>query len=208
VARYAHDKKDLAGHLRHNGIDLAEYLGPVRFTGPHTVRAEDGRSWRADRIVIAVGCRAARLPVPGGELALSYQDIWTLKALPRHRHRAIPARLELPRVRRMSLRRPARPPSRIVPVLGAPVLYPLAGARRLPPPEEQPVPPAVDHLHPAHVVAAGPPGEPQEEGVQARIGAGQLALHAAKDPQLTSTQAHDGMLPSAALWRPPPAGVK
>ena len=83
VARYAHDKKDLAGHLRHNGIDLAEHLGPVRFTGPHTVRAEDGRSWRADRIVIAVGCRAAQLPVPGGELALTYQDIWTLKALPR-----------------------------------------------------------------------------------------------------------------------------
>ena len=44
--------------------------------------AGDGRSWRADRIVIAVGCRAAPLPVPGGELALTYQDIWTLKALP------------------------------------------------------------------------------------------------------------------------------
>ena len=83
MARYAHDKKDIAGHLRHNGIDLDEELGPVRFTGPHTVRAADGRSWRADRIVIAVGCRAAALPVPGGELALTYEDIWTLKALPR-----------------------------------------------------------------------------------------------------------------------------
>ena len=84
VARYAHDKKDIAGHLRHQGIDLDEHLGPVRFTGPHTVRAGDGRSWHADRIVIAVGCRAAPLPVPGGELALTYQDIWTLKALPQH----------------------------------------------------------------------------------------------------------------------------
>jgi len=82
VARYAHDKKDLAGHLRHTGIDLSEHLGLVRFTDPHTVCADDGRSWRADRIVIAVGCRAAPLPVPGGELALTYQDIWTLKALP------------------------------------------------------------------------------------------------------------------------------
>ena len=82
VARYAHDKKDIAGHLRHHGIDLAEHLGPVRFTGPHTMTAEDGRRWRADRVVIAVGCRAAPLPVPGGELALTYQDIWTLKALP------------------------------------------------------------------------------------------------------------------------------
>jgi pyruvate/2-oxoglutarate dehydrogenase complex dihydrolipoamide dehydrogenase (E3) component len=82
VARYAHDKKDVAGHLRRNGIELIDHLGPVRFTGPHTVRAEDGRSWRGDRIVIAVGCRAAPLPVPGGELTLTYQDIWTLKALP------------------------------------------------------------------------------------------------------------------------------
>ena len=81
VARYAHDKKDVAGHLRHHGIELTEHLGPVRFTGPHTMTAGDGRSWRADRIVIAVGCRAAPLPVPGGE-ALTYQDIWTLKALP------------------------------------------------------------------------------------------------------------------------------
>ena len=82
VARYAHGKKDIAGHLRHNGIDLDEHLGPVRFTGPHTMTAQNGRRWHADRIVIAVGCRAAPLPVPGGELALTYQDIWTLKALP------------------------------------------------------------------------------------------------------------------------------
>ena len=83
VASYAHDKKDIAGHLRHNGIDLEEQVGPVRFTGPDTLRAADGRSWRADRIIIAVGCRAAALPVPGGELALTYEDIWTLTALPR-----------------------------------------------------------------------------------------------------------------------------
>ena len=82
VARYAHDKKDLAGHLRQAGIDLTEHLGPVRFTDPHTARAQDGRSWRADRFIIAVGCRAALLPVPGGELALTYRDIWTLKAMP------------------------------------------------------------------------------------------------------------------------------
>jgi pyruvate/2-oxoglutarate dehydrogenase complex dihydrolipoamide dehydrogenase (E3) component len=82
VARYAHDKKDIAGHLRHTGIDLADHVGPVRFTSPHTVRAGDGRSWHGERIVIAVGCRAAPLPVPGGDLALTYQDILTLKALP------------------------------------------------------------------------------------------------------------------------------
>ena len=82
VARYAHDKKDIAGHLRHHGIALADHLGPARFTDPHTLRGGDGRSWQGDRIVIAVGCRAAPLPVPGGELALTYRDILTLKTLP------------------------------------------------------------------------------------------------------------------------------
>src|SRR6516164_2663540 len=36
VARYAHDKKDMAGHLRYHGIDLIDRLGPVRFTGSRT----------------------------------------------------------------------------------------------------------------------------------------------------------------------------
>ncbi len=83
VARYVHDKKDLAGHLRRNGIDLVDQLGHVRFTGPHTVTAGNGRSWHGDRIIVTVGCRAASLPVPGGDLALTYNDIQTLKALPR-----------------------------------------------------------------------------------------------------------------------------
>ena len=47
------------GALRRNGIDLVERLGPARFTGPHSVQGEDGRSWQGDRIVIAVGGRAA-----------------------------------------------------------------------------------------------------------------------------------------------------
>jgi len=42
VARHAHDKKDVAGHLRRHGIDLAEDLGPVGFADPHTLAAEDG----------------------------------------------------------------------------------------------------------------------------------------------------------------------
>ena len=82
VARYAHDKKDLTGHLRHHGVDLVEGIGPVRFADPHAVRAADGRTWRADRIVLAVGGVPARLPVPGAELALTYGDIHSLTRLP------------------------------------------------------------------------------------------------------------------------------
>jgi pyruvate/2-oxoglutarate dehydrogenase complex dihydrolipoamide dehydrogenase (E3) component len=82
VARYAHDKKDLAGHLRRHGIDLVEDLGPVSFTGPHSVAADDGRTWSADRIIIAVGGHAARPPIPGAGLGLTYEDVPSLASLP------------------------------------------------------------------------------------------------------------------------------
>jgi len=83
VARYAHDKKDLTGHLRRHGIELFEDIGRVGFTGPHTVAARDGRRWSADRIILAVGGHAARLPIPGAEHALTYEDIPSLASLPR-----------------------------------------------------------------------------------------------------------------------------
>ena len=82
VARHAHDKKDVAGHLRRQGVELAEDLGPVGFTGPHTVAAGDGRTWSAERVIVAVGGHAGRLPIPGAELALTYEDIPSLTALP------------------------------------------------------------------------------------------------------------------------------
>ncbi|WP_084316038.1 dihydrolipoyl dehydrogenase family protein [Actinospica robiniae] len=84
VARYAHERKHLAEHLRASGIDLVEGTGVVRFADDHTIQADDGHVWTADRVIIAVGGRAAALPVPGGELASTYDDLLTLKALPEH----------------------------------------------------------------------------------------------------------------------------
>ena len=83
VARYAHDKKDLARHLRRHGIDLVEDLGPVGFVDPHTLAADGARTWAADRIILAVGGHAGRLPIPGADLALTYEDIPSLSRLPR-----------------------------------------------------------------------------------------------------------------------------
>ncbi len=83
VARYAHDKKDLAGHLRRHGIHLVEDLGPVGFADPHTLAADGARTWAADRIIVAVGGHAGRLPIPGADLALTYEDIPSLGRLPR-----------------------------------------------------------------------------------------------------------------------------
>jgi len=82
VARYAHDKKRISDYVRGQGIELLEHLGPVQFSDPHTVDGADGGQWRADRIIIAVGGRPAALPVPGAELALSYNDLRSLSALP------------------------------------------------------------------------------------------------------------------------------
>ncbi len=83
VARYAHDKKHIAEHLRQQQINLLEGLGSVRFADPHTLVAPGGRSWQGERIILAVGGRAARLPIPGDELAMTYDDIPSLRTLPR-----------------------------------------------------------------------------------------------------------------------------
>ena len=49
---------------------------------PTRLRPRMAGSWRADRFVIAVGGRASRLPIPGAELALTFEDVRSLTALP------------------------------------------------------------------------------------------------------------------------------
>jgi pyruvate/2-oxoglutarate dehydrogenase complex dihydrolipoamide dehydrogenase (E3) component len=41
------------------------------------------RTWSADRIILAVGGHAGRLRIPGGGLALTYEDIPSLTSFPR-----------------------------------------------------------------------------------------------------------------------------
>ena len=82
VARHARDAKQLPAYLRHYGIDLTEHTGQLSFIDPHTVVAADGREWQGDFVVLAVGGYAAPRPVPGGELALTYNDIPALTSLP------------------------------------------------------------------------------------------------------------------------------
>jgi pyruvate/2-oxoglutarate dehydrogenase complex dihydrolipoamide dehydrogenase (E3) component len=82
VARHARDAKRLAAYLSRYGIDLTEHTGQVSFTGPRTLTAEDGRQWQGDSIILAVGGYAAPLPVPGSDLALTYDDIPSLTSLP------------------------------------------------------------------------------------------------------------------------------
>ena len=82
VARHAYEHRQAAQHIGDMGVQLIEEAGDVSFVDPHTIAAADARSWSADRVIIAVGGRAGRLPIPGAELALTYEDVRSLTALP------------------------------------------------------------------------------------------------------------------------------
>jgi pyruvate/2-oxoglutarate dehydrogenase complex dihydrolipoamide dehydrogenase (E3) component len=82
VAQYAHEKKHLAGYITSTGIELIEGVGPACFLDQQTVCVADGRTWQADKIIIAVGGHGRILPIPGAKFALTYSDIWSLTQLP------------------------------------------------------------------------------------------------------------------------------
>jgi pyruvate/2-oxoglutarate dehydrogenase complex dihydrolipoamide dehydrogenase (E3) component len=82
VADYVHDQRRLAEALRHSGIELIDGAGPGTFIDAHTAALADGREFGADAVVIAVGGHPARLPIPGADLALTYEDVRDLEALP------------------------------------------------------------------------------------------------------------------------------
>ena len=80
VADYVHDQQRLADALRRRGIELVDEAGPSVFVDSHTVRIPDGREYRGDAIVVAVGGRPGSLPIPGAELALTYEHLRTSPA--------------------------------------------------------------------------------------------------------------------------------
>ncbi len=82
VADYLHHDRRMADALAHQGIDLVDGCGPGVFVDSQTVVVPDGREFRGDAVVVAVGGRAGRLPIPGAELALTYADLRTLTSLP------------------------------------------------------------------------------------------------------------------------------
>jgi dihydrolipoamide dehydrogenase len=82
VAAHAHEHRRIAEHIRGSGVELVEEAGTVRFADSHTVTTGDGRAWPADRVVIAVGGRPGRLPIPGADLGMTYEDLRNLTVLP------------------------------------------------------------------------------------------------------------------------------
>jgi pyruvate/2-oxoglutarate dehydrogenase complex dihydrolipoamide dehydrogenase (E3) component len=82
VAEHGCREKNLPGFLRSHGVRLIDGAESARFVTPHAVVLRDGRRLEAESIIIATGGHAARLPIPGQELALTYSDLWSLGALP------------------------------------------------------------------------------------------------------------------------------
>ncbi len=74
--------KDDPGRLSDLGVEL--FLeGRARFVDPHTVElADSGRRLRADTVILCVGGRSRRLPVPGAELAYVPEGILDLSEVP------------------------------------------------------------------------------------------------------------------------------
>ena len=82
VVYTVHEKKQLVKHLENSGAEVFTEVGPARFVDAHTIAAGD-RQWQAERFILCAGGHARRLPFPGAELALTHNDLWSLRALPR-----------------------------------------------------------------------------------------------------------------------------
>ena len=82
VADYSHDVKRMSEYIASCGVELVQGVGQCWFVDPHTIETPDGQRYSGDAIIIAVGGHAGRLPIPGAELALTYEDIRSLDELP------------------------------------------------------------------------------------------------------------------------------
>jgi pyruvate/2-oxoglutarate dehydrogenase complex dihydrolipoamide dehydrogenase (E3) component len=82
VAHHAREHKRLADAVRGRGVDVIEGAGPAVFVDPHSVQITDGRTFGGDAVIVAVGGHPGRLPIPGAELALTYDGLRELSTLP------------------------------------------------------------------------------------------------------------------------------
>jgi pyruvate/2-oxoglutarate dehydrogenase complex dihydrolipoamide dehydrogenase (E3) component len=62
-------------------VSIVSDAGPARFVDARTVEA-GGRRYEADKTILCVGGISRRLAIPGGELAATHSDAWSLRAVP------------------------------------------------------------------------------------------------------------------------------
>lgn len=83
VIERMHLLKDEPDRLKRLGVDLL-VEGRASFVDPHTLElADSGRRVWAERVILCVGGRSRRLPVPGADLAIVPEQVLELPAVPR-----------------------------------------------------------------------------------------------------------------------------
>jgi pyruvate/2-oxoglutarate dehydrogenase complex dihydrolipoamide dehydrogenase (E3) component len=83
IVEEVHERKRLSERLKEAGVLVFEGVGSASFAGEHCLALGDGRRLEAEKFVLCAGGRARRLDLPGGELALTRSDVWTMGELPR-----------------------------------------------------------------------------------------------------------------------------
>lgn len=83
VAAHANEVWHLTSIVKQQGIQVIDEVGPAKFINKNTLEIGDGRTFTADKIIIAVGGKPRKLNIPGNELALSFHDLWEMKELPK-----------------------------------------------------------------------------------------------------------------------------
>jgi len=76
------EKKQLLDHLDHVKVETFSRAGDASFVDSHTIQIKGGQHIRGERFVLCVGGSARRLPLTGGEHALTHSDVWRLDKLP------------------------------------------------------------------------------------------------------------------------------
>src|SRR5919107_1709098 len=82
IVETVHQKKQLRAHLETADVRLFDGLGDARFLDGHTLSLGNGSSVQGEKFILCVGGHARRIPLPGGEHALTHSDVWTMKRLP------------------------------------------------------------------------------------------------------------------------------
>jgi len=77
------EKKQFIDNLTSAGVTVFTECGSVHFVDPHTIEMGNGKQLKAEKFILCAGGRSRRLDFPGAEYALTHQDIWELKSLPR-----------------------------------------------------------------------------------------------------------------------------
>jgi dihydrolipoamide dehydrogenase len=82
IVNTVHQKKQLRAQLEAADIRVFDGIGEARFLDGNTITLGNETNVQGEKFILCVGGHARRIPLPGGEHALTHSDVWTMKGLP------------------------------------------------------------------------------------------------------------------------------